>query len=94
MSEKRPGGALTKEKNGEAKLQKAEDPFTSTDLLFQAEKVLAASSSKGPAAFFNFAKKILVRVESCELSAIEGSIVSAVEAATLLERSKLATIVR
>jgi len=52
------------------------------------------SASKGPAAFFNLARKFLATDEVCDLSALEGAIVSAVDAAHLLERSQLATIVR
>jgi hypothetical protein len=36
----------------------------------------------------------LVTDESCDLSALEGAIVSAIDAAHLLERSKIATITR
>lgn len=57
-------------------------------------QVIAVSASKGPAAFFNLARKFLATDEVCDLSALEGAIVSAVDAAHLLERSKLATIVR
>jgi hypothetical protein len=57
-------------------------------------QVIAVSASKSPAAFFNLARKFLVSNEMCDLSALEGAIVSAVDAAHLLERSKLATIVR
>lgn len=57
-------------------------------------QVIAVSASKGPAAFFNLARKFLVTDEMCDLSALEGAIVSAVDAAHLLERSKLATITR
>ena len=57
-------------------------------------QVIAVSASKGPAAFFNLARKFLFTDEMCDLSALEGAIVSAVDAAHLLERSKLATIVR
>lgn len=57
-------------------------------------QVIAVSASKGPAAFFNLARKFLVTDEMCDLSALEGAIVSAVDAAHLLERSQLAKIVR
>lgn len=57
-------------------------------------QVIAVSVSKGPSAFFNLARKFLVTDELCDLSALEGAIVSAVDAAHLLERSKIATIVR
>lgn len=57
-------------------------------------QVIAVSASKGPAAFFNLTRKFLVTDEYCDLSALEGAIVAAVDAAHLLERSKLATIVR
>jgi Mrp family chromosome partitioning ATPase len=57
-------------------------------------QVIAVSASKGPAAFFNLARKFLVTDEICDLSALEGAIVSAADAAHLLERSKLATIIR
>lgn len=57
-------------------------------------QVIAVSASKNPAAFFNLARRFLVSDEYCDLSALEGAIVSAVDAAHLLERSKLAKIVR
>lgn len=57
-------------------------------------QVIAVSASKGPAAFFNLARKFLASDEFCDLSALEGAIVSAVDAAHLLERSQLAHIVR
>jgi hypothetical protein len=57
-------------------------------------QVIAVSASKSPAAFFNLARKFLVTNEMCDLSALEGAIVSAVDAAHLLERSQLASIVR
>lgn len=59
----------------------------------QPRQVIAVSVSKGPSAFFNLARKFLVTDEECDLSALEGAIVSAVDAAHLLERSKIATIV-
>lgn len=60
----------------------------------QPRQVIAVSASKNPAAFFNLARRFLVTDEYCDLSALEGAIVSAVDAAHLLERSKLANIVR
>jgi hypothetical protein len=69
-------------------------PATSGDSSDRPRQVIAVSASKGPAAFFNLARKFLVTDEMCDLSALEGAIVSAVDAAHLLERSKLATIVR
>ena len=57
-------------------------------------QVIAVSASKGPAAFFNLARKFLITDEVVDLSALEGAIVSAVDAAHLLERSKLASIAR
>ena len=60
----------------------------------QPRQVIAVSASKGPAAFFNLSRKFLVTDESCDLSALEGAIVTAVDAANLLERSQLAKIVR
>ena len=67
----------------------------STDVeAIRPRQVIAVSASKGPAAFFNLARKFLVTDEMCDLSALEGAIVSAVDAAHLLERSKLANIVR
>ena len=57
-------------------------------------QVIAVSANKGPTAFFNLAKRFLITDEICDLSALEGAIVSAIDAAHLLERSKLATIVR
>jgi hypothetical protein len=57
-------------------------------------QVIAVSASKSPSAFFKLARKFLVANEICDLSALEGAIVTAVDAALLLERSKLATIVK
>ena len=72
-----------------------ESTYPSTEETTQPPRqVIAVSASKGPAAFFNLARKFLVTDEVCDLSALEGAIVSAVDAAHLLERSKLATIVR
>lgn len=56
--------------------------------------VIAVSASKSPTVFFNLARRFLVSEEYVELSALEGAIVSAVDAAHLLERSRLANIVR
>lgn len=67
---------------------------TSADSGEPPRQVIAVSASKSPAAFFNLARKFLVTNEMCDLSALEGAIVSAVDAAHLLERSQLATIVR
>jgi hypothetical protein len=69
-------------------------PSTLDDPTQRPRQVIAVSASKGPAAFFNLARKFLVTDEMCDLSALEGAIVSAVDAAHLLERSKLASIVR
>jgi len=69
-------------------------PAASADSTDKPRQVIAVSASKGPAAFFNLARKFLVTDEICDLSALEGAIVSAVDAAHLLERSKLATIIR
>jgi hypothetical protein len=69
-------------------------PSTPDDPRLRPRQVIAVSASKGPAAFFNLARKFLVTDEMCDLSALEGAIVSAADAAHLLERSKLATIVR
>lgn len=57
-------------------------------------QIIAVSANKNPTAFFQLARKFLMTNEMCDLSALEGAIVSAVDAARLLERSKLATIVR
>lgn len=69
-------------------------PSTSVGEQERDRQVIAVSASKGPAAFFNLARKFLATDEMCDLSALEGAIVSAVDAAHLLERSQLATIVR
>mmetsp|Transcript_22112 Transcript_22112/g.52250 ORF Transcript_22112/g.52250 Transcript_22112/m.52250 type:complete len:253 (-) Transcript_22112:105-863(-) len=57
-------------------------------------QTIAVGVAKGPAAFFNLARKFLVTDEEVDLSALEGAIVSAVDAAHLLERSQIATITR
>ena len=75
--------------------QPSESTYPSTEETIPTPRqVIAVSASKGPAAFFNLARKFLVTDETCDLSALEGAIVSAVDAAHLLERSRLATIVR
>lgn len=71
-----------------------ESPTIEQNIDDQPRQVIAVSASKGPAAFFNLTRKFLVTDEFCDLSALEGAIVAAVDAAHLLERSKLATIVR
>lgn len=82
----------TKLSEGLQKESTGHDVETSSSL--SPRQVIAVSASKGPAAFFNLARKFLVTDKTCDLSALEGAIVSAVDAAHLLERSKLATIVR
>ena len=67
---------------------------SSSETVAHDRQVIAVSASKGPAAFFNLARKFLVTDKECDLSALEGAIVSAVDAAHLLERSKLANIIR
>lgn len=57
-------------------------------------QIIAVCANKNPTAFFQLARKFLMTNETCDLSALEGAIVSAVDAAHLLERSKLASIVR
>jgi hypothetical protein len=71
----------------------ATSPSTPEDAT-RPRQVIAVSASKSPTSFFNLARKFLVTDETCDLSALEGAIVSAVDAAHLLERSKLATIIR
>lgn len=83
----------------ESSVKGPKDTRTASDILSdqteeRPRQVIAVSASKGPAAFFNLARKFLVTDEMCDLSALEGAIVSAVDAAHLLERSKLATIIR
>jgi hypothetical protein len=53
----------------------------------------SGESTRQVIAVYNLARKYLVTNEMCDLSALEGAIVSAVDAAHLLERSQLATIV-
>ncbi len=67
---------------------------TNTPQTESPRQTIAVSVSKGPSAFFNLARKFLVTDETCDLSALEGAIVSAIDAAHLLERSKIATIIR
>lgn len=74
--------------------QPSDTTHPSTPEYARPRQVIAVSASKGPAAFFNLARKFLVTDELCDLSALEGAIVSAADAAHLLERSQLATIVR
>ena len=69
-------------------------PAAARDSSERPRQVIAVSANRGPTAFFNLAKRFLITDEFCDLSALEGAIVSAVDAAHLLERSKLATIVR
>lgn len=67
---------------------------TTTDEIPEQRQVIAVSASKNPGAFFNLARRFLVTDEYVDLSALEGAIITAVDAAHLLARSKLATIVR
>lgn len=67
---------------------------TNTPQTGSPRQTIAVGVSKGPSAFFNLARKFLVTDETCDLSALEGAIVSAIDAAHLLERSKIATIIR
>lgn len=69
-------------------------PASAQDPTERPRQVIAVSANRGPTAFFNLAKRFLITDEIVDLSALEGAIVSAVDAAHLLERSKLATIVR
>lgn len=72
-------------------------PSTSSSDLIPGDgsrSIIAVSANKNPTAFFQLARKFLMTNEMCDLSALEGAIVSAVDAAHLLERSKLASIVR
>lgn len=92
-----PSGSEEAEKKPAAKRDQPSASTTQStpeDAAQRPRQVIAVSASKGPAAFFNLARKFLVTDEMCDLSALEGAIVSAVDAAHLLERSKLATIVR
>jgi hypothetical protein len=89
-SERKPAAAVGKRDQA----SESTSPTTPSDEALRPRQVIAVSASKGPAAFFNLARKFLVTDEMCDLSALEGAIVSAVDAAHLLERSKLATIVR
>jgi len=81
--------ATTKLQDPKPHIKETRESDSQTDI-----QVIAVSASKGPAAFFNLARKFLVSDEMCDLSALEGAIVTAVDAAHLLERSKPATIVR
>ena len=87
-------GTPTDEQKPSAKAASEGTITASEDESNKPRQVIAVSASRGPAAFFNLARKFLVTDETCDLSALEGAIVSAVDAAHLLERSKLATIVR
>jgi hypothetical protein len=69
-------------------------PASAQESVERPRQVIAVSANRGPTAFFNLAKRFLITDELCDLSALEGAIVAAVDAAHLLERSKLATIVR
>lgn len=92
------GAKNTPQHEKEASQQSAHSAGAGTEIIENIEhlprQLIAVSASKGPAAFFNLARKFLVTDEYCDLSALEGAIVAAVDAAHLLERSKLATIVR
>jgi hypothetical protein len=87
-------GTPTDEQKPSAKAASEGNTVASEDESYKPRQVIAVSASRGPAAFFNLARKFLVTDETCDLSALEGAIVSAVDAAHLLERSKLANIIR
>lgn len=56
--------------------------------------IIAVSSNRRPANIAKLAREILVSRESCDLSALEGAIVIAIDAAQLLQRTGHATIIR
>jgi len=91
-------GGASGETSPRVPLESQTDPVPSAEVapseVVAVRQVIAVSVSKGPSAFFNLARKFLVTDEMCDLSALEGAIVSAVDAAHLLERSKIATIIR
>lgn len=86
--------ATTSSLHSESESDPKNDSNSYIDAMAEERQVIAVSASKNPAAFFNLARRFLMTDEYCDLSALEGAIVSAVDAAHLLERSKLATIVR
>ena len=75
-------------------IKKAEGQAVLSSSETYTRQVIAVSASKKPAVFFNLARKFLAADEECDLSALEGAILTAVDAAHLLERSKIATIIR
>jgi hypothetical protein len=90
--EKKPAARPSHQEGEEAVATSQVTP--SQETIERPRQVIAVSANKGPTAFFNLAKRFLITDEICDLSALEGAIVSAIDAAHLLERSKLATIVR
>ena len=80
--------------SGSEDLSEQDKNESNTTQLERPRQTIAVSVSKGPSAFFSLARKFLVTDELCDLSALEGAIVSAIDAAHLLERSKIATITR
>lgn len=84
--------STTKPDSSSKKAQGQEPLLSSSET--HSRQVIAVSASKKPAVFFNLARKFLATDEECDLSALEGAILTAVDAAHLLERSKIATIVR
>jgi len=93
--ERKPAARPSHQQQGTASSAPSEvSPVSAQDSTERPRQVIAVSANRGPTAFFNLAKRFLITDEICDLSALEGAIVSAVDAAHLLERSKLATIVR
>lgn len=73
---------------------KSNTDASSVHAIPEQRQMIAVSAQKSPSAFFNLARRFLVSDEYVDISALEGAIVSAVDTAHLLERAKLATIVR
>lgn len=95
VSERKPAARPSHQQEGTAGVAPSEvSPASAQESTERPRQVIAVSANRGPTAFFNLAKRFLITDEICDLSALEGAIVSAVDAAHLLERSKLATIVR
>ena len=68
--------------------------MTNIDEVRKPITVIAVSATKSPTTYCNLARKFLINEESIIFSALEGAIVFAIDAAQLLERSSIATIVR
>jgi hypothetical protein len=65
-----------------------------TELERKPSKEITVGANKGCSFYFKLARRMLMNEEACDLTALEGAIVFAVDTAFLLERTMHAKITR